>query len=301
VRRSVATQSTRTDIERGSKDTLDQHRVRELGVSGAHDYLSQALDWAVMRAIAAESSGRNSGGGAPTSPFMGRAGGRPRQLILPEPSTWGGSRKGAGRKPQGRRTGPPHAPRPEHDQRHPVHATLRGVSGLPSFRSEPAFCDLSRALAACSQQHFRLLQFSAQSDHLHLIVEADSTLHLSRGLQGLAIRCARAINRAAARRGTVWHQRYHIHALLTPREVRSALVYVLLNFRKHLRAAPGIDPFSSGPWFDGWAHQPTMAPPPAPVVRAQTWLGAIGWRRAGGSLDCRETPAAPAAFRRQAA
>jgi hypothetical protein len=33
--------------------------------------------------------------------------------------------------------------------------------------------------------------------------------------------------------------------------MRLALVYVLLNFRKHLGAAPAIDPRSSGPWFHG--------------------------------------------------
>jgi putative transposase len=222
---------------------------------------------------------------------MGRVGARPRQLKLPEPNTWGGSRKNAGRIPRCWRPGPPHGQRPEHDRRHPVHATLRGVPGLPSLRQPPVFCDLSRALAACSRERFRLLQFSAQCDHLHLIVEADSTLDLSRGLQGLAIRCAKAINRAVARRGPVWHRRYHIHPLRTPCEVRAALIYVLLNFRKHLRAGPGIDPFSSGPWFDGWAHRPTMAPPPAPVVQAQTWLGVHGWRKAGGDIDCRDRPA----------
>jgi hypothetical protein len=101
--------------------------------------------------------------------------------------------------------------------------------------------------------------------------------------------------------GRVWQQRYHTHALRTPREVRAALVYVLLNLRKHLRAAPGIDPCSSGPWFDGWAHQPTLAPLPAPVCQPRTWLAAIGWRRVSGALDGREMPAVVGAVWRQAA
>ena len=46
----------------------------------------------------------------------------------------------------------------------------------------------------------------------------------------------------------------HAHPLRSPSEVRRALAYVLLNFRKHLRAAPGIDPCSSGIWFEGWAR-----------------------------------------------
>jgi putative transposase len=112
----------------------------------------------------------------------------------------------------------------------------------------------------------------------------------------LAIRCARAINRAVHRRGRVWRHRYHAHYLRTPQEVRAAFVYVLLNFRKHLRAGPGIDPCSSGRWFDGWVEAPPVAADPPPVARPQTWLAAAGWRRAGGAIDCRESPApAPSA------
>jgi hypothetical protein len=74
--------------------------------------------------------------------------------------------------------------------------------------------------------------------------------------------------------------------------VRAGIVYVLLNFRKHLRAAPGIDPRSSGAWFDGWGEQ--VAPPalPAPVTRPRSWLLGGGWRRAGGPIAFRESPAA---------
>ena len=93
------------------------------------------------------------------------------------------------------------------------------------------FPALRRALAACSRPAFRLIQFSVQSNHLHLIVEADDTVALSRGLQGLAVRCARVINRCAPggdasgptaiTRGR-WQQ---------PTEVRHALVYVLMNIK----------------------------------------------------------------------
>jgi hypothetical protein len=67
-------------------------------------------------------------------------------------------------------------------------------------------------------------------------------------------------------------------------------VYVLLNFRKHLRAAPGIDPWSSGRWFDGWAGPPAEPVEPSPVAAPRTWLAAGGWRRAGGPIDVREAP-----------
>jgi hypothetical protein len=136
-------------------------------------------------------------------------------------------------------------------------------------------------------------QFSVQTDHLHLIVESDTALALVRGLQGLAVRCARAVNRACHRHGPVWSERYHARSLPTPREVRLALIYVLLNFRKHLRALPAVDLRSSGPWFEGWAHSPPRPLSTCPVVPPRTWLAAIGWRRAGGPIDCREAPAPP--------
>jgi SAM-dependent methyltransferase len=81
-----------------------------------------------------------------------------------------------------------------------------------------------------------VLQFSVQSDHLHLIVEADTARQLARGLQGLAVRCARAINRGAGRRGPVWSHRYHAHPLATPSQVRTGLIYVLLTSASTRRA-----------------------------------------------------------------
>src|SRR5262249_9119285 len=122
-------------------------------------------------------------------------------------------------------------------------------------------------------------------------VEASSREALIRGLQGLAGRLARAINRSSCRRGKVWDGRYHARALKTPREVRNALVYVLLNFRKHLRAPAAIDPRSSGPWFDGCVATPEPGAGPCPVTSPRTWLARTGWRRVGGPIDPSESPA----------
>jgi hypothetical protein len=87
-----------------------------------------------------------------------------------------------------------------------------------------------------------------------------------------------------------WGDRYHARALKTPSEVRHAIAYVLLNFRRHLRAPAGIDPDSSGLWFPGWAQQPgRRSNQPSPTSSPRTWLAAVGWRRAG-LIDLRETP-----------
>ena len=121
---------------------------------------------------------------------------------------------------------------------------------------------------------------------MHLLVEGADTRALALGIRGLIIRVARAVNRVLGRTGSVWNDRYHARALTTPREVRQGLVYVLMNFRKHVRHQPwGFDPCSSATWFDGFRDVARSRPPPLPeepaVAPSRTWLGTIGWRRHG--------------------
>jgi putative transposase len=214
------------------------------------------------------------------------------QLELPVPARWGGARAGAGRKRVAARQSPAHRPRAPHEARWPVHVTLRARDALPSLRSARIFPSLLSSLAASHKSAFRVVHFSVQTDHLHLVVEGDAPVALVRGVQGLAGRCAKAVNRAVGRRGRVWGSRHHRHALRTPTETRRGLVYVLLNFRKHLRAAPGIDPRSSGAWFEGW-RSPVPAPHgPSPVEPPRTWLATVGWRRVGGPIAVDDRPAA---------
>ena len=134
------------------------------------------------------------------------------QLCLPVPPTWGGRRPGAGRKrtPE-RRPSVPHRTRPPHKAAHPVHVTLRTTAAVRCLRAARVFPAVRRALAESSHEGFRIIEFSAQEDHLHLLVEAEDRSSLSRGLSGLAIRVARAVNRALGHRGAVWADRYHGH------------------------------------------------------------------------------------------
>ncbi len=159
-----------------------------------------------------------------------RAARTPRQLHLPIPHAWGGRRPGAGRKP-GPRPVTPHRARPVHGRGHPVHATLRARREVGSLRTDATFLAVRAALAQASRTDFRVVHFSVQRDHVHLLVEARSREALSSGMRGLAIRVALAVNRVLVRKGRVWADRWHGRALTTPREVRAALVYVLMNVR----------------------------------------------------------------------
>jgi putative transposase len=178
--------------------------------------------------------------------------------------------------------------RPEHVHRHPLHMTLRAGRGLASLRKQAVLMKLRRSIRQASRIWFRIVHFSVQSDHVHLVVEASDRRSLSRGAAGLSIRLARAANRVIGRCGRVWSDRYHARRLRTPREVRHALVYVLMNWRKHVPTARGLDPCSSAFWFDGWKTRLGCSSPPgwnaeegAPIVPSTTWLASQGWRRRG--------------------
>ena len=108
------------------------------------------------------------------------------QLRLPTPVSWGGRRAGAGRKSPAFRPEKRHAARPAHRSRFPVLVTIRARPKLPSLRSLPTFETFSLALARANRDNFRVIHFSVQTDHIHLIVEASSREALIRGLQGLA-------------------------------------------------------------------------------------------------------------------
>jgi putative transposase len=174
-----------------------------------------------------------------------------------------------------------------------VHVTMRVRPGMRSLRTDDLYSAVRDALAGASTPAFRLVQFSVQADHLHLLVEASEKRALALGLRGISIRVARAVNRTLGRTGPVWGDRYHARALATPREVRHALVYVLMNFRKHLRHCPGgLDPCSSAAWFDGFREGRSIdakATSPPAVAASRTWLGTFGWRR-HGLIGVRERP-----------
>jgi REP element-mobilizing transposase RayT len=211
----------------------------------------------------------------------------------------GGPRIGAGR-PRGPRPIVYHVKRDAHPRECPAHVTLRVRNDVPSLRTRPLLKELRRSFAAsCERGEFRVAQFSVQRDHLHLVVEAAGKQALGRGMKSISARVARAINRVFRRSGAVLLGRYHVRPLRTPKEVRSALAYVLLNARKHWKQRTGnappvkLDEASSGNWFDGWRR--TLRAPvgdePAPVAPARSWLLRVGWRR-HGLLDPAEVPGA---------
>jgi putative transposase len=166
---------------------------------------------------------------------------------------------------------------------------MRVVRGVRVLRSDGVFRRLQASIKRASRSGFRIVQFSVQVDHVHLLVEAKDKQALAAGLRGLAVRIARDVNAALGRKGTLFPQRYHARALTRPGEVRHCLLDVLANHRKHASSSAWLDPRSSAAWFDGWRDDALFAlaqrdvsdlvRSPSPVEPARTWLASVGWRK----------------------
>ncbi len=138
-----------------------------------------------------------------------------------------------------------------------MHVTLRVQRGVSSLRDGRLIGLIRSGFLAIKQsrQDFAVIHYSIQSNHIHLIVEANDNEALGRGMKAVGIRIAKAVNKVFQRTGKVLETGYHAQYLRKPRQIHNALRYVLLNTRKHTRGrcAPGIDPFSSMRWFEGFS------------------------------------------------
>ena len=236
---------------------------------------------------------------------------RRKQAVQQELFRHGGKRRGAGRKPSGRRARECHAARPEFKASQPVHVVLRVVREVGSLRRRELYKALREAtITAAMRGRFRIVHISLQRDHVHMIVEAENKAALAKGMQGFMISAAKHLNRALGdgerrRRGKVFNDRYHVEIITSPTQARHTIGYVLGNWRKHKEDQQGlartwlVDPFSSGVLFADWREldgQPWMWPiregyDPMIVFRPRTWLLAEGWKKVG-SVSCHAIPSA---------
>lgn len=188
----------------------------------------------------------------------------------------GGKRKNAGRK---NRSGlNAHTKRPRVDFRKPLHVTLKSkASGL---RKPQIFSRMKQACRRLKRFGVHVIQFAMLGDHIHMIIEARNNPTLASGMKSIT-------GTFAKRFETRFKGRYHLQVITTPTQMKSAYKYVLLNFAKHSKQPPHIDPYSSGSAFTAWAelaHTEGDAEKDSPdsygLSEPRSWLAQRGWRPA---------------------
>lgn len=139
------------------------------------------------------------------------------QPTRPKKSGWGGTRRGAGRKPKSGERSVPHVRRPDYTDR--VLVTLRMKSEAFALLPETGADAIKNALSLAHKDGFAVQAFCLHREHLSLIITVRDTVALSHGMQGLGIRTARALNRTVRRRGSFFASRYEVRPIRGDREL----------------------------------------------------------------------------------
>ena len=140
--------------------------------------------------------------------------------------TRGGRRPGAGRK-RIHSPGVSHLKRETVTKRTPQHINFKFQC---SIRNKDSLKLLKRSIQNAQKMGLKVIHFSLQSNHVHLITEAENNEILTRGMRALTITFSKGL-----KRGSVQLERYHLHVLKTLREARHAIQYVLFNEQKHTK------------------------------------------------------------------
>ena len=133
----------------------------------------------------------------------------------------------------------------------PLHVTMRMTHGVWNLRSWRSFYKLEKALEKAKDRlGMRIIHYSIQGNHMHLIVECIDRTALHRAMKGFSVRVARKMNDLMHRKGRVIGDRYHSRVLRSERAAKVAIRYVKDNHLKHKTSVPwswkaDSDPFSS--------------------------------------------------------
>jgi REP element-mobilizing transposase RayT len=115
--------------------------------------------------------------------------------------TRGGKRKGAGRPPKGPRSSEPHKKRPSLLASEPLHVNVRVDPAISCLRKRHMYKAIREATVCVAKyEDFHIVHLSIQSNHLHLIVEAENKTALAKGMQGSHRSAARITTQGRARR-----------------------------------------------------------------------------------------------------
>jgi hypothetical protein len=206
-------------------------------------------------------------------------------LELRPTFAWGGKRDHAGR-PRTRAPGlVPHVAREAFRPTEPLHVVLRMEDEL-DMCAEPWFDVLLWALRTEGVERVRYAAYSAQGNHLHLVLEAVSREALAGAISALKGRVTAVANAILGRKGPVFVSSFHTTVLRSPTQVRNALAYLVENAARHAAGAGRLDarilrdPFTSLGLIELRAHRGwgMRAVGPLATVAPQTWLLRTGWQ-----------------------
>jgi REP element-mobilizing transposase RayT len=160
------------------------------------------------------------------------------------------------------------------------HVTWKLKPGFESLRKPRVLRVLEPAFRKGKEKKgFRLIAWSLQDNHIHLVVEGESTEEVARGRQGLGVSITKRLNKRWERvgQGSVFLDRHGKKPMKGFHHRRRGMGYVHGNAKRHGHVLPKGEPdrYSSAPWWP-WCLQKFRRPLRSPPVAKSRYLHAEG-------------------------
>lgn len=126
-----------------------------------------------------------------------------------------------------------------------LHLTIKVRENKADIQNKRLLKSLHHAIKRARLKSLRVIHYTLEYNHLHLLVEADNNKHLGQSMQALGISLAKAINKYKGVKGAVYKHRYHLRKIHTARELKNVLHYIFQNGMKHKRCKSVLDLYNS--------------------------------------------------------
>ncbi len=140
--------------------------------------------------------------------------------------------KGAGR-PALNDPGIRHTKRPLLKKPTSLHLTVKIKKNKAEIKNKSVLAILKRSILNARRQGLRVIHYSLEYDHVHLLIEADNNHILGKGMQAFGVTFSKAINRLKKLTGEVYKHRYHFRRISSSKELKNVMNYIFTNGVKH--------------------------------------------------------------------
>jgi REP element-mobilizing transposase RayT len=138
-----------------------------------------------------------------------------------------------------------HTERPLITRLSSLHLTVKILRIKANLKNKVVLSILKRSILNARKMGLRVIHFSLEYDHVHLLIEAENNIILGKGMQAFGVTFSKALNRMRKINGAVYKHRYHFRKIVGARQLKNVLNYIFNNGIKHKTAKSLINPFNS--------------------------------------------------------
>lgn len=130
-----------------------------------------------------------------------------------------------------------------------LHLTIKVRENKADIKNKQVLKILHYAIRRSRIKGLRIIHYTLEYNHIHLLVEAADKQTVHQGMQSFGITFAKKINAIKRLKGTVYKHRYHLRKINSPRELKNVLYYIFNNGIHHKRTSTVLDPYNTLPAF----------------------------------------------------